>query len=87
MAMKKNHMDIEFNWTDQSSWKSYYFCFAVWKDKLAQTCCQFQGLMNLEVLKLKWHTAKDTEIDAKIMIKAEQTVVLSISVFVELSMI
>ncbi len=41
--------------------------------------------MNLEVL--KWHTPKDTEIDTKIMIKAEQTVVLSMSVFVELSMI
>ena len=50
---------------------------------LAQACCQFQGLMNLEVLRC--HTPQNTEIDT--MIKDEQTVVLSISLFVELSMI
>ena len=50
---------------------------------LAQACCQFQGLMDLEML--KWHTPQNTEIGT--MIKADQIVVLSVSVFVELSMI
>ena len=34
--------------------------------KLAQACCQFQGLLNLEVF--KWHTPHHTEIDTMMKI-------------------